>query len=74
MLIAVGASWSKSCQMFDEALSAKSEKSDLGKVLHDKTVLLRLDAEDAKSGEGAQIAKTYNVVSYPTFILADSHG
>ncbi len=68
LLLKIEADWCSSCASFEKQYEKDSEfqsAASEGVVLH------RIDGE---KGEGVQIAKSYGVVGYPTFILADARG
>ena len=68
ILIKVGASWCKNCEAFDAACASDS---DVQTSIADHAILL---ATDGEKGEGVEIARTYGVTSYPTFVLVNAQG
>jgi thioredoxin-related protein len=68
LLIKVGTDWCSACKAFDKAAESAGTVQT---ALRENAVLYQVDAE---KGVGKDVAKSYRVWSYPTFILTNSHG
>ncbi len=68
LLLKVGTSWCKSCAKFDKTVETEA---DFRNTITDNAVLYTVDAE---AGEGIDIARTYQVAAYPSFVLMNSDG
>ncbi len=68
LLVGVGAEWSKSWGVF----LAKYEGSESFRAAAAEGVVLF--PVEGESGEGDDIVRTYGIIGYPTFVLADAAG
>jgi len=68
LLLKMEADWCGSCAAFQKTFESDEE---FRKAASTDVVLFRVDGE---KGEGVDLARTYGVVVYPTFILANSSG
>jgi tetratricopeptide (TPR) repeat protein len=68
LLLNLEAEWSYSCKAFQKEWESDEEFRN---AVSEGVVYHSMDAEE---GEGEKVAKSYGVVGYPTFILANSSG
>lgn len=66
VFVDVMTSWCGPCKMMARDVFPQQS---VGKVMNEKFVCLKIDAE---KGEGIQIAKTYKVTAFPTFLLLNT--
>lgn len=66
VFVDVMTSWCGPCKMMARDVFPQKK---VGDFMNEKFVSIKIDAE---KGEGVQIAKTYNVHSYPTFLMLDT--
>ena len=66
VFIDVMTSWCGPCKMMARDVFPQKK---VGDFMNDRFVSIKIDAE---KGEGIQIAKTYNVHSYPTFLILNT--
>lgn len=68
VLIKVGTSWCSACQKFDKDTASNAELRD---SIARHAVLHTVDAE---KGSGTEVARSYHVDSYPTYLLTNAEG
>lgn len=67
VMIELYATWCSTCIKLEDEVF----KKDAGEKLSDRMLCLQYDAE---KGKGLELAKKYNVISYPTVIILDKDG
>jgi thiol-disulfide isomerase/thioredoxin len=68
VLVKVGTEWCSSCKAFS---SAVADDAEFRAAIADEAILVEVDAE---KGAGIELARTYGVKAYPTFLLVNAEG
>lgn len=68
VLVKVGTEWCSACNAFSAAVA---ENAELQGAIAADAILVQVDAE---KGAGVDLAKSYGVKAYPTFLLTDAEG